>query len=190
MATTNGCNLLELPAELRNWIFELTFTDNTVSLDSTNTAPGIIMACKQTYAETHGTYLRLITFRSTTFSSIRKALGKIPAEKLALINRVILDDRHESDLANISPDVRLVLSAHNAQTRLFIYMECESGRSGPMPQDSALMASFETADNNFDASSAPWESFHSSILKLCMWHSLVSALLHIILTCYSTCATP
>ena len=58
-ASTNRCILLALPAELRNQIFELSFTSNKVTDDFFRANPpskALLMTCRQIHAECKGMY--------------------------------------------------------------------------------------------------------------------------------------
>lgn len=73
MADNTRSRLLALPHKLRDIIYDMTFEDDILDLDCKNRSPtsiGILIACKQTYAEALDIYYRNITTRSPRFDRI------------------------------------------------------------------------------------------------------------------------
>ncbi|CAK3928523.1 Hypothetical predicted protein [Lecanosticta acicola] len=83
--------LLELPAELRNHVWYMTFEENTVKLDRPIDPPGLLLASKQTYAEARGAYYQQSRIQSISVDKIRGYLNRIDPKIHPLISRVEVD---------------------------------------------------------------------------------------------------
>ena len=87
--------LLELPAELRNSIYVLVFQGCMFEVDLVNhgrarKAVGLLLACKQTFAEAVSFYYRNVTIECSSILAIIHRTQYLPPQHLQLIPEIKL----------------------------------------------------------------------------------------------------
>lgn len=110
-ADQTGSRLLGLPAELRNRIYEMAFFDTVVVLPSIKKVspkglfkgPGILLACKQTYAEAVTLYYTLPTFEAYTGSRLSRWLRRIGAVRQEQVTKIHMFQKLRSTLDSTPP---------------------------------------------------------------------------------------
>lgn len=90
----SASRLLSLPRELRDMIWVMTYTDDTVQLDRTeaqSTAPGLLVACKQSYSEAINLYYKHSTFFFRSGKKCSQWLGRISRSHIHTVTRLRFD---------------------------------------------------------------------------------------------------
>ncbi|EME40837.1 hypothetical protein DOTSEDRAFT_37584 [Dothistroma septosporum NZE10] len=158
--TSGKCHLLEIPAEIRNKIWEATFTGTTIKLAASTTMPGLLLTCKQINLEAQGACWRLSEFKSWNIMEIRDFLTRVGAKKLELIQHVTYDSASTLELSSRVRDVTgIAHSAFMAQWDLFWMEDWLRGEGWIWPPHLKLKAPFMAADGELVTCDSPWQTF-------------------------------
>ena len=114
-SATSSCRLLELPAELRNQIYELAFTTDQDSEGKVDLFAGkaptksLLLTCRQIHSEAHGIYNTAYRrfWKESDFVASQRTLhkkrpGKKGYEKVDTITKADLSKLRDADIANIT----------------------------------------------------------------------------------------
>lgn len=159
-ATAKKCHLLLLPAELRNRVWDLAFTDTVVELGASTTTPPLLLTCKQINSEAQGAYWTLSEFKSRDIRMIPDFLARVGPTRLGLISTVTYG-RGTTAMSGsaLRKLTGIAYSAFMAQWNLFWAENWLRNTGIILPAGLKMKAPFVSADGEVVTSSTPWQEF-------------------------------